>query len=425
MTQFAYTAVPFAPGSASAVDAHAAKTSGSGGGSGGGGVVAGREEAPDEQSLRDLLRERGLLAIEIRPAHIGDALRRSFGPARLGKGDTIWFYSTLRTLLESQVPIESALSTMHDLARNPRLAGACSRVRNALRSGASLADAASHERGLSERQHIALLRMGHESGKLAHAVDLVASSLERRQKLAQTVMGRLAYPIILMIAALGVVWVLATFVIPKFAETLTTLGGELPLPTALTLSASRYIVWALPPILILAIVAWLMRRTLISPSLKRTFAEYILRLPVVGGLAWHRDAGIACDLIATMLEGGGDLLTGIAQARDSLSSPVLAERLESVRADVREGIDLGESLETHRVLPPMPLVMVRIGSRTGELPGAMRRASVACAEAQQRTTDRLLVLMEPAIILFLAGIVSWVAYALIVGMLAMNDVGTM
>jgi type II secretory pathway component PulF len=422
MTQFAYTAVPLSHAVAGALDAHA---QGAHAGASSRGVVAGREAAPDEQTLRELLRDRGLLAIEIRPAHMGDALRRSFGPARITKRDTVWFYSTLRTLLESHVPIESALSTMHELSHSPRLAGACSRVRNALRSGGSLADAVSHEQGLNESQHLALLRMGHESGKLAHAVDLVASSLERRQKLAQTVMGRLAYPIILMTAALGAVWVLATFVIPRFAETLSTLGGELPLPTALTLAASRYMVWALPPLVIASVIAWVMRRTLISPALKRTVAHHVLRLPVVGALVWHRDAGIACDLMATMLDGGGDLLSGISLAGDSLSSPIIAERLEAVRTDVREGVDLGESLETHSALPPMPLVMVRIGSRTGELPGALRRASVACAEAQQRTTDRLLVLMEPAIILFLAGIVSWVAYALIVGMLAMNSVGTL
>ena len=422
MTQFSYTAVPLSHSVAGAIGSPA---QGAPAGVSSRGVVAGREAAPDEQSLREILRERGLLAIEIRPAHLGDALRRSLGPARIAKRDTVWFYSTLRTLLRSNVPIESALSTMHELSQSPRLAGVCSRVRNALRSGGSLADAVSNEQGLNESQHLALLRMGHESGRLAHAVDLVASSLERRQKLAQSVMGRLAYPIILMTAALGAVWVLATFVIPRFAETLTSLGGELPLPTALTLAASRYMVWALPPLLVAGIIAWAMRRTLITPALKLTLARYTLRLPIVGGLVWHRDAGLACDLIATMLDGGGDLLSGIGLARDSLSSPIIAERLDAVRAEVREGVDLGESLEEHSALPPMPLVMVRIGSRTGELPEALRRASEACAEAQQRTTDRLLVLMEPAIILFLAGIVSWVAYALIVGMLAMNSVGTM
>ncbi|MCH8870295.1 MAG: type II secretion system F family protein [Chloroflexi bacterium] len=146
-----------------------------------------------------------------------------------------------------------------------------------------------------------------------------------------------------------------------------------------------------------------------------------LRIPVVGALSWHHEAAAVCETLATMLEGGGDLISGLEQAQEVLSSPEIAARLERTRTDVRTGVDLGAALSEHRVLPPLVLATIRAGISGGDLPGAARRATRACLERQDRVTQRLMTLLEPAVIGVLAIAVLWIVYALVSGMLAMND----
>ncbi|MBL8746468.1 MAG: type II secretion system F family protein [Phycisphaerae bacterium] len=403
MTQFAYTAVALQNAS--------------------GGMVIGRAEATDERALRDELRKKGLIAVDVRPVHLIDALRATFSRERLRRADAVWFFQTLRMLLSGSVPIESAMTTMHDLAPGPRLKRVAADVRERLRAGASLADAVAASPGLATSQHLALLRAGHESGRLAHVVALIDTNMATGERIRRTLVGRLIYPAILLLAAIAAVWFLAAFVIPKFAGTLESLGGQLPFSTRFTLNFARATVWIAPPIIVALVALYFVRGSLLSANQKAALSRLILRTPVFGSLVWHAQSAIVTDTLATMIEGGGDVLAALGQAQEVVSSPAIAARLDAARKKVREGIDLGEAFSQERVLPPLIGAVLLVGIKGGDLVGGLRRCTTACLERQERATERLLVLMEPAVILLMAGAVGWVVYSLVMGMLAMNDLG--
>jgi len=411
VTRFAYKAIPTSGGGVAAPRAA--------------GVVEGALEASDERSLRESLRKQGLIAIEVRPLSVLDALRAGLGGGGLKRSDTVWFFQTLRTLLAGKAPIEEALGTMQTLAPNPRLAEACAGVRDRLRSGETLTDAIERAPRLAARQHLALLRVGLASGRLEHVVGLIDRSIETRERIRRTVAGRMIYPGVCLAVAILAVWVLASFVIPSFAETMSDVGAELPLSTRLTLAAADWLVW-LAPLAGLALVgAFATRAVAIPESWKARIDRLAHRTPVVGSMLWNGQAAVATDTLATMIEGGGDVLEGLEQSTEAMSSPEMRSRLERVRTRIREGHELGEALDEAGALPPMAGAIVRVGMASGDLPGALRRASEACLERQERAVARLLTLLEPAIILFLSGVVGWVIYSLVAGILTINDLGAL
>ncbi len=152
----------------------------------------------------------------------------------------------------------------------------------------------------------------------------------------------------------------------------------------------------------------------------------LLRLPVVGSLIWHHQSGLVCDVLASMVEGGGDVLEALDQSVDVARSREIRRRLERARSRVREGEDLAEALRGGEGggVPPMVGAVVGVGVRTGELAESLRRASARCVQRQERITQTLLTLMEPGIILLLSASVGWVVYSLVVGMLAMTDIAS-
>jgi len=405
VTQFAYTAIPLTGGGASS--------------------VTGQAQANDERTLREQLRAQGLVLVEARPVRLIDALRAMLSGNAPRRADGAWFFATLSQLLAGKVPVESAVQTMGELAPNARLGTLCATLRDGLRSGESFADAIASVEGLTRPAHLALLRAGQSSGKLEHSVALVDRSISSSAELRRSIGGKLAYPIVLMLASVVSLWVLSTYVIPKFAESLATVGQELPLSTRVTLALADWLVWGVPMLVIAGIVAIALKDQLLNDRAKRAIAEWALKLPIVGGLIAHQESAVACDLTATMLEGGGDLISGLEQASGAMGNRVIRERLDRARAMVREGKDLGEALKETEVLPPMVSAVVTLGTRTGDLTGALRRATQMSMDHSQRTVQRLLMLMEPGVILFLGGTVGWVVYSLIAGMLAMNDAGTL
>jgi len=409
VTRFSYSAIP-TPGSAT---------------SGQPGVVQGKLEASDEQALRKTLRDQGLIPIQVRPVSTVDAVRSVIHPSTLRRGDMVWFFQTLQSLLAAKVPIETALSTMNELAPKPRLAQACAQVRQSLRGGSSLADAVASIRGLAQQQDIAMLRIGHESGRLHHVVELIDKSITERQKLRKTVISRLVYPAVLFIAALGAVSFLSWFVIPQFAETLDVIGAQLPLSTRITLAVSNWLVWVFPLGVMVVGLVVSTRSAKLPPAIKAKFDRTLLRLPLIGSLVWHSQAAIVADTLATIIEGGGDVLAGLEQAQQAMTSSEARHRLQSVLQQVREGKELGAALQDWAVMPPMIAAVVRVGMGTGDLVGALRRATKLCSEKQEQITAGLLTLIEPATILFLAAVIGWLIYSLIAGMLTINQVGSL
>ena len=404
MTQFAYTAIPLKRVGAE--------------------VVSGRRDAPDERALREVLRAEGMIALEVRPVRWLDAVRglsAGGGKGGLRRSDPAWFFGTLALLLGGKVPLEAALGTMIDLAPAPRLKAACAAVRDGLRAGQTLAGAVGGQKGLAAPQHLALLRSGQETGRLDHAVVLIDRGIATAERIRRAVVGKMIYPAILVLATIAALWFLATYVIPRFAETLAQLGGELPVPTAITLAVAGVLVWLVPAVAVVAIAVAATRPVWMTPALRLRVSEATLRAPVVGPLVWNGQAAMLTDLLATMLEGGGDLLSGMNQAGEVVTSPALGRRVAGAIKRVREGADVGVALHEQAVLPPMASALVLAGSKSGELTATLRRASGACMELQERLTARLLLLLEPAITVVMAGAIGWVIYSLVAGMLAMTE----
>ncbi len=413
MTMFSYTAVPLRGGVAQ--------------------PITGRREGPDERAVRDDLREQGLVPLTVRPVHAIESVRAmmSTGRSRLRTSDRLWFFQTLAMLIGSAVPIDSALETMEELGPTASVRTVCKALRSRLQSGDTLAkgleamsrgDATGTIIALASIQQVALIRSGEQAGRLGHVVQLIDTSMRNAARIRRTLVSRLIYPAMLLVASIGAVWMLGVFVIPRFATTLESLGGTLPLPTRITLTASGVLVWGVPALATGVIFALASRRYWVTPRLRRAIARVALRLPIVGTLLWHARAAVVTDIIATTIEGGGDVLGGLDHAGEAVQSPVLKERVISARSAVREGADLGKALQENMVLPPMLGAVVAAGMRSGELAPALRQATEMALEQQEALGSRLLAVMEPMIILFMAGAVGWVVYSLVSGMLAMSDI---
>lgn len=390
-------------------------------------ALRGRIEAADEVAARRALRDQGLVPIEVRPVAFAERLRLG-GRQRgaVGNADRLWFFRTLDRFLSRSAPLEEAVSASVELARTPPVKAAAQRVLEQLRQGRSLADACQSVPGLVLPRHAALLRVGHASGRLPRAAALVASSLESSARMRKQIAGQMIYPAVVLVTAFICVWILATIVVPRIAEQLNALGTELPAATQVTLAGTRAFVWVGPLLLLLlagAYMSW--RRGVISVSAKERVQVLAWRIPVWRDLLWNARGGAAVETVATLLEGGGELLEGLELAVDAAGDPVISKRLLAARSRIREGADPAEAMALAAVLPPEPAAVLRIGSRSGDLTGGLHAAARTCGEQRETLAGRLTTLINPAVMLLMGAVVGWLFYSLLAGMLAINDAGTL
>lgn len=327
---------------------------------------------------------------------------------------------SLAALLAAGLPLARALETTRDVAGG-RLGEVLDQVLAEVRRGAPLAQALGSHPELFSPLYVGVVRAGERSGRLASITDRLAGELERQEELRQRIVSAAVYPLALVVLGALSLLVLLLFVVPRFAGLLVDAGAELPWMTATLLAASQGLRAHWPYLLVgLLLVVGGVGAYLGSAAGRLTLARASLDLPVLGPVRRGLLAGRFARLLSVLLEGGAPLVTALDDTAASLADPVAEAEVRRIRADVRVGTALHRTVAESAVFPPELARLVAVGEESGRLTDFLGRAADLFERRSVRAVERLVTLMEPAIIVLFGGIVALVALALLQAVYGVN-----
>jgi general secretion pathway protein F len=194
-------------------------------------------ESPKAASAR--VREMGCFPTEIRAAEERRATRRQPGPfSRIGRGDVTVMTRQLASLLQAGMPVVRALNVLIENTDNERLADVLRDVRDEVQAGGRLWETLQKQPRVFDELYVNMVRAGEASGELENVLDRLADFLERQQQQWAHIRSAMAYPILLISDGSTAVFVLITFLIPRFTQIFKDFGQTLPLPTQVLLTVS-------------------------------------------------------------------------------------------------------------------------------------------------------------------------------------------
>lgn len=375
-------------------------------------TVGGTEAAASVAEVERRLAGRGLLPLDVSPADGGRSRERDRWRGR--RADAIEATRYLATLLDAGFPLDRALGTVARIAARADVAEAVLGVRARVRAGAPLADALAEHPRIFPRIAVGMVRAGERGGTLADALDRLAAQLEREQALRARLTSALLYPAIMLVVGAGAVLVLLLVVLPRLVAMLDESGAAIPASTAALLAVTAFGRRWWPALAALAGLAAAgaatYRRT---PGGRLTIDTVLLRLPVVGALRRQLAAARLGRSLATLLGSGLPALAAMEIAAGGLGDAAAAAAVMRAREEVRAGERMAPALERGRAFPHLFLQMVEVGEEGGRLPEMLGRGAAAMEREAERGLDRLVRLVEPAMILVLGGAVGFFALALL------------
>jgi len=269
-----------------------------------------------------------------------------------------------------------------------------------------------------------MVRAGESSGALDIALGRLADFMERSRKLRETLVSALIYPAILAAMASLSVIVLLTFVIPRFTEMFQDLGQALPWPTQVVIGVGGFLEsywWII--VLVATAVVYYLRYQLRSPSRRLPWDARFLRLPLVGTLIAQHEAARFTRTLGTLLTNGVPMLQAIVIAKEVIGNQVIASAVERVTSSVKEGQGLARALAAVQVFPRLTGHLLQVGEETGNLEAMLLRLADIYERDVQTAVQRLVVLIEPALILGLGLIVGGIIMSVLMAVLSVNDLG--
>jgi len=269
--------------------------------------------------------------------------------------------------------------------------------------------------------HVAMVRAGERGAFLEPVLARLATLLEQQADLRGRVIGNLMYPAVLLLVGAGVVVAALVFFVPKFQDFFDKLPS-LPLATRVLLGASAILsehAVALAVVLAVAIASlWAALR---RPAVRYWCSERFMRLPMLGPLFASIAVARFSRMLGTLLENGIPMLQAIEIARDSAGNPVLSRALGRAADSVRQGEQLSRPLADSGLFSEDVVEIISVGESANTLPSVLVRLADTLESRIDRTLSMLLRLMEPAMLLAIAGVVMFIFLALVVPMMQLSS----
>lgn len=262
---------------------------------------------------------------------------------------------------------------------------------------------------------INVIRLGEASGTLAENLEFLTQELKERQALRSRVRSALIYPIVILIATIGVTGALVFFVLPRILPIFSSLGVQLPLTTRILIGTANflnayYILVLVGAVLLVTAWSFLLR----IPPVRYAYHRALLVTPFVSGIVKGYNMANITRTLHVLLRSGVKIVEALLTASDITANRVYKRALLATAEGVKRGEPMHEYLEKHPALfPPTVSRMIEVGERTGDLEGNLRYLADFYKNEVDETVKNLSSVLEPALLVIMGALVGFVAVSII------------
>jgi type IV pilus assembly protein PilC len=396
--------------------------------------TAGSIAATNEGEASSMLRGQNLFPTKLAPkGQLAGAKKKAAAAAKTRKkgakggskvkGKTLMIFTRqLATLIDAGLPLLRGLTVLGKQEPNPVLQRTINGLADSVQTGSTFSEGLAQHPKIFNKLYINMVKAGELGGVLEVVLNRLAEYQEKAQKLKNKIVAAMVYPVIVMFIAIGIVFFLLLFIVPKFKKIFEDMLGpevQLPLITRIVTGASGWLIqrpYFLPNglLLIFGLIAAVLAFNAFAATVagRRIVDRIKLRMPLFGDIQRKSAISRFSRTLGTLVTSGVPILQALNITRDTSGNVIVANAISKVHDAVREGESMVAPLEASKVFPPMVISMVDVGEETGQLPEMLLKIADVYDDEVDNAVSALTSMLEPIMIVLLALIVGVIVLAL-------------
>ncbi|MGQ4665728.1 type II secretion system F family protein [Metabacillus halosaccharovorans] len=331
--------------------------------------------------------------------------------------DFVIYLRQFSTLLRAGVTIVDATNILSKQTSSKALRNALEQIEEDLKSGQALSDSAAKHKRIFSSMFVNMIKAGEASGSMEETLDRLAIQYEKQHRTKQKIQSALAYPMAVAIVAIVVVIFLLVSVVPTFVSMFEGFGAQLPAITLFVLNSSIFMQEYWYVVILFFVAIFVGFYALRKNKQTRYYLDVItLKMPIFGSMIQKAVLARMTRTLSSLFSSAVPILQSLMIVEKIVENEVISEVLAKSRASLENGRSLTEPMKQHWAFPPLVTQMIAIGEETGSLDEMLGKVADFYEEEVENSTDRLKSLIEPLMIVLLAGIVGTIVIAIIVPM---------
>ncbi|NBD25347.1 type II secretion system F family protein [Paenibacillus glycinis] len=386
----------------------------------GGKQLRGKMSAMDKSAAVEELRKRGLVVLSL------DEQRNTVLSMEIYIGNPvkmqhfIIFCRQFATLIRAGVTILDATGILAQQTESKPLKKALVDVHSSLLRGNAFSQAVQEHKRIFPSMFTSMIRAGEESGDIEGTLERLAVFFEKAHTTKEKIKSALTYPVVVGFLAIAAVIYLLKAVVPQFVTMFDSMDAKLPAVTRMVMAVSgsienEWYLWILTVIAV--VIAFFVARKTEKGAYAIDYAA--LRLPVFGKL---RQKGMIAQMsrtLSSLYASSVPMLQSLAIVEEVVGNRVVGGVIRRSGDSLRQGNPLSEPLKKSWVFPPLVTQMIAIGEETGSLDVMLAKIADFYEMDVENTVDRLKSLIEPLLLVFLAGVVGTIVAAIMLPMFSL------
>ena len=296
-------------------------------------------------------------------------------------------------------------------------------VLDAVKGGASLADALASRGDVFPAFYVGMVRAGEAGGSQVMVLERLADMLERSEALKANIRSALLYPLLVLIITGISLVVLLVFVIPEFRPIFEDAGAELPLTTRIVIAFSDFAVewgWLLLIGLLAALLG--LRRFSVSEAGRMRLDRWLLGAPLLGELVRRIETARFCRSLGTLRANGVTLIDAVGIAAGTLGNRAVSEAARQTIGALAKGEGLSTPMRRTGCFPPLALQLIEVGEESGKLADMLLQVADVYDKEVERSIERLLALLAPLVTILLGFLIAFIIGSILAAILGTYDI---
>jgi len=325
------------------------------------------------------------------------------------------FTRQLATLIDAGLPLLRGLTVLAKQEKDVVLKRTINMLADSVQGGNTFSESLAQHPKVFNKLYINMVKAGELGGVLELVLNRLAEFQEKAQKIANKVKSAMAYPMIVLVIAVLIMWFLLVFIVPKFEAIFKDMLGNKPLPdiTQFVIGISKAVqdhFFSIIGVFVALVIAY---KLFARSSAGRVVLDRVkLKIPLMGDLLRKSSISRFTRTLGTLVESGVPILQALNITKDTSGNAVIADAIMKVHDAVKEGESIVAPLESSGVFPPLVISMIDVGEETGQLPAMLLKVADVFDDEVDNAVAGLTSMLEPLMIVFLAIVVGGIVIAL-------------
>lgn len=337
--------------------------------------------------------------------------------------DKVFFAEHLRVMTRSGIPLADAVKTLAEQTTNKRFKKILAEIKTNLEAGETLSQNLAKYPDIFSKTFVSMISAGEISGTLEANLEELANQMRKEHQLRSRLRSALSYPIVIIIATVGIILLLMLYILPKLLDIFAEFEADLPLPTIILIAIVNFLKnHGLLALFILLLIIFGLIMFYRTNAGKKLFHKIFLIMPILGPITQKVNLARFSRTFSALLKTDIPVVQSLEITAETLSNAHYKRAMLEAKEEIKKGINIAEVISKYpKLFPPLVIQMISVGEKSGTVDELLRELANFYEEEVDNTTKSLSSIIEPLLILFLGVVIGGIAIAVIMPMYTLTQ----